>query len=119
MRYYHTETTEKDVPCGAVYFCNHPLYSRCTLFLIENRGLAIIQQRYDPVTKHTYWTDIDRDLTYPIFSNRKFYNFFDKYADKVQNGVYPTVTVRQIMWALRMKPLEREPWETVFDRKPI
>ena len=30
-----------------------------------------------------------------------------------------TVTVRQIMWALRMKPLKKERWETVFDRSLI
>ncbi len=35
------------------------------------------------------------------------------------DGVYPTVTIRQIMWALKMKPLARERWETVFDRKNI
>jgi len=27
--------------------------------------------------------------------------------------------VRQIMWALKMKPIKRERWETVFDRKEI
>lgn len=32
---------------------------------------------------------------------------------------YPTVTIRQIMWALKMKPLPKQPWETVFDHTPI
>lgn len=27
--------------------------------------------------------------------------------------------VRQVMWRLRMKPLKRERWETVFDRKTL
>lgn len=31
----------------------------------------------------------------------------------------PTVTIRQIMWALKMKPIKRERWETVFDRRDI
>ena len=35
------------------------------------------------------------------------------------NGLYPTVTIRQIMWQLRMKPLPRKRWETYFDRKEI
>lgn len=34
-------------------------------------------------------------------------------------GLYPTVTVRQMMWALKMKPMPKERWETVFDRKEI
>lgn len=32
---------------------------------------------------------------------------------------YGTVTVRQIMWALKMKPIQKERWETVFDRRDI
>lgn len=32
---------------------------------------------------------------------------------------FPTVTVRQLMWALRMKPLKKERWETSFDHVPI
>ena len=35
------------------------------------------------------------------------------------DGLYPTVTIRQIMWALKMKPIKRERWETVFDRRNI
>ena len=35
------------------------------------------------------------------------------------DGLYPTVTIRQIMWALKMKPLPKQPWETVFDHTPI
>jgi len=31
----------------------------------------------------------------------------------------PTVTVRQIMWALKMKPIKKEKWETCFDRRDI
>lgn len=37
------------------------------------------------------------------------------YGDKCTDGLYPTVTIRQIMWALKMKPLPRERWETCFD----
>lgn len=32
----------------------------------------------------------------------------DKHADVCNRGVYPTVTVRQIMYALKMKPLKKE-----------
>ena len=46
-------------------------------------------------------------------------SFLHNAKRKNQNGEYPTVTVRQIMWALRMKPIKRERWETVFDRSLI
>lgn len=29
------------------------------------------------------------------------------------------VTVRKIMWALKMKPLNKNRWETCFDRRTI
>ena len=35
------------------------------------------------------------------------------------DGLYPTVTIRQIMWALKIKPIPKERWETVFDRSDI
>lgn len=38
---------------------------------------------------------------------------------KDSHGYFPTVTVRQLMWALRMKPLKKERWETSFDHVPI
>ena len=49
----------------------------------------------------------------------KIKKFFDDRAGECVNELYPTVTIRQIMWALKMKPLKRERWETCFDRKLI
>lgn len=48
-----------------------------------------------------------------------FLEVFNKYADAEVKGIFPTITVRQLMWALKMKPLPKERWETVFDRKDI
>lgn len=45
--------------------------------------------------------------------------FFDERAGTCTNGLWPTVTIRQIMWALKMKPLQKQRWETVFDRRDI
>ena len=73
--------------------CPHPAYSSCTLFKIGDKGLCVIQQVYLSESKLTMWTGIEKD------------------------ELYPTVTLRQIMWALRMKPIKKQPWETVFDRK--
>ena len=52
---------------GRVYICNHPVYDRCTLYEINNKGLAVIQQRFDNDTKCTYWTEIDEWLTDPLY----------------------------------------------------
>lgn len=31
-----------------------------------------------------------------------------------ENGIYPTVDVRKLMWALKMKPLTKNDWEKGF-----
>lgn len=104
---------------GRRYECDHPVYSVCTLYQIEERGLAVIQQRYNPESKITWWSEIDPWLTDAIYLNDKFRDLFDKYAGKCTDGLYPTITIRQLMWALRMKPLFKERWETCFDRHSI
>lgn len=43
----------------------------------------------------------------------------DGVAGTCTDGLWPTVTIRQIMWALKMKPLQKQRWETVFDRRDI
>ena len=104
---------------GSIYICDHPVYSRCTLYLIGDKGLSVIQQRYDPNTKNTWWSEIDPWITDDLYLNPKFKEFFDSRAGECKDGLYPTVTIRQIMWALKMKPLKKEKWETCFDRRYI
>jgi hypothetical protein len=85
-----------------------------------NRGLSVIQQRFDPDTKHTWWSEIDPWLTDTLYLHPNFKEFFkERSGECTDSGVYPTVTIRQIMWALKMKPLPKERWETCFDRKDI
>lgn len=102
---------------GQPYGCDHPLYNACTLYLIREKGLAVIQQRFDPHSKHTFWHQIDDYLIDDIYQQPGFKEYFNKNAGYAVNGLYPTVTVRQIMWALKMRPLRKEPWETVFDHR--
>lgn len=104
---------------GTTYICNHPVYDRCTLYKIDNKGLAVIQQRFDSELKSTTWTEIDPWLTDLLYLHPRFKEYFDKRSGKCSNGLYPTVTVRQIMWTLRLKPISRERWETYFDRKEV
>lgn len=117
---YHIEKPDFCIPMyGKIYICDHPVYNRCTLFKIGCKGLAVIRQRYDPATKQTWWEDIEPWLGNAIYLHESFKAYFDSHAGEPIGGLYPTVTVRQIMWALRMKPLKRERWETCFDRKDI
>lgn len=119
MRYHYEKPELYSSSYGITYECDHPVYNHCTLYLIGDRGLAVIQQRYDPRTKCTWWSEIDRCLTDVLYLHPKFKGFFDKCASTPVNGLYPTVTVRQLMWNLRMKPMVRERWETYFDKTGI
>ena len=119
MRYHYEKPDIYISMYGSTYICNHPVYDRCTSFQIKEKGLAVIQQRFDMDQKSIRWTEIDPWLTDDLYLHPKFKKFFDERSDICTEGLYPTVTIRQIMWALKMKPLPRERWETVFDRKDI
>ena len=119
MRYHYAKPNIYLSMYGSTHTCSHPVYSRCTLFKIDDRGLAVIQQRYKPETKETWWSEIDPWLTDDIYLHAKFKEFFEQRAGECVGGLYPTVTIRQLMWALKMKPLPRERWETCFDRRKI
>lgn len=119
MRYHFEKPGFYLSQYGEIYICDHPVYNRCTLYKIGLNGLAVIQQRFDSVTKSTWWDEIDPWVTDAIYLHAGFRQFFEERAGPCKNGLYPTVTVRQIMWALKMKPLPKQYWETVFDRKDI
>lgn len=119
MRYHYEKPPMYISMYGEIYKCNHPAYSSCTLYKIEDKGLAVIQQRFSRVNKTTWWTEIDPWLTNDLYLHPRFKEFFEKRSGECTDGLYPTVTVRQLMWALKMKPLKRERWETCFDRRDI
>lgn len=119
MRYHYKKPSVYLSMYGNTYICDHPVYDRCTLYQIDNKGLAVIQQRYDQETKTTWWSEIDLWLTDTLYLHPKFKEFFDNRTEEATNGLYPTVTIRQIMWALKMKPIKKEQWETCFDRRNI
>ena len=104
---------------GTTYECDHPVYNKCTLYKEDNKGIAVIQQRYDIKTKSTWWGEIDPWLTDTLYLNAGFKELFDTRSTEGEKGIFPTLTIRQIMWALKMKPLPKQRWETCFDRKNI
>lgn len=119
MRYHFEKQPFYTNLYGTTYSCDHPVYSVCTLYRIHDRGLAVIQQRFDPLTKRTWWGEIDPWLTDAIYLHEGFVQLFDNRSGTDKNGIFPTITVRQLMWALKMKPLPKERWETTFDRRGI
>ena len=120
MRYHYEKPDIYFSKHGHTYVCNHPVYDNCTLYLIDDKGLAVIQQRYDPESKTTWWGEIDPWLTDTLYLHPKFKEFFDERAAVAdENGLFPTVTIRQIMWALKLKPIAKQRWETCFDRRDI
>lgn len=117
MRYHYEKPDLYLSTYGTTYECPHPVYDKCTLYLIGNKGLAVIQQRHK--NKTTWWSEIDPWLTDTLYLHPKFKSIFEERAGKCIGGLYPTITVRQLMWALKMKPMSRERWETCFDRRDI
>lgn len=119
MRYHYEKPDLYRAVYGRTYICNHPVYDKCTLYSIGDEGLAVIQQRYNPLTKRTWWSEIDPWLVDVLYLHEKFRDFFNERGGLPIDGLYPTVSIRQIMWALKIKPLKRERWETSFDRRNI
>lgn len=72
MRYHYEKPMLYSSLYGETYHCNHPVYDRCTLYKIHNKGLAIIQQRYNPKTKSTRWSEIDSWLTDMLYLHPQF-----------------------------------------------
>ena len=119
MRYHYQKPIFYSSMYGVAHDCNHPIYDTCTLFKMGSRGLAVIQQRFDSNTKQTWWGEIDPWLTDSLYLHPNFKELFKERSGECSDGIYPTITIRQLMWALKMKPLAKECWETCFDRKHI
>ena len=101
---------------GKTYVCDHEVYDRCTLFKRDDgAGIAVIQQRFDPKTKHTWWGEIDPELANDIYLSEKYLEFMDENARLPdEKGLYPTFPVRKVMWSVRIPPVRKEKWETSF-----
>ena len=118
MRYHYEKSDIYLGKYGQKYICDHPVYDACTLYLIGDKGLAVIQQRIDEFKKN-WWSEIDPWLVDDLYLHPRFKEIFDERSSECVDGLYPTITLRQLMWALKMKPVKRERWETYFDRKDI
>ena len=81
----------------------------------DGLGLTVVQQRFDPESGICWWDEPDEWLSWAIFTNPGFNEWFRANAGRVSDGgLYPVFTIRQVMWALKMKPLKKEWWEEYF-----
>lgn len=113
MRYYYDVREEKQL-FSETYACSAPYYHFCTLYSDGVRGLAVIMQRFSPVSKAVSYGPVPGCLANDIYRSEGFEPYFREHAGVPKDGVYPAVTARQIMWALRIKPLKIQPWERYF-----
>ena len=112
MRYFTEKPKDVNYAQQFTYKCDHPLYSECTLFKNGSRGLAVIQKRFNARLKIFWYGPIELWLIQEILKQNTFEQYFDEHSNELIDGLYPTVTVRQLMWALKMKPLRKEWWES-------
>lgn len=108
MRYHYQKPLLYSSMYGQTYFCNHPVYNICTLYLIGDKGLAVVQQKFNPTSKKTWWGELEPWLIDVLYLHPDFIEYFNNRAKECTDGLYPTVTVRQLMWALKMKPLKKK-----------
>lgn len=112
---YHYKKPEEWVGAGEIYICGHPLYNRCTLFKKNGRGIAVIQEKFNPIKKTRWWSSIEPWIAGDIYLSPGFKEFFEEHASEPDpKGLYPTVTVRKLMWICRLKPLKKEVWEEMI-----
>ena len=116
MRYHQ----EKDnIPTIALYGVktklNHEYIKEATLYSQHGLGFYVVQKKFDPKTKSVYFGAIeDPDIQNKIYLSENFEAYF--FAKAYPNPAMHIVELRKLMWALRMKPLKKEPWENAFNR---
>lgn len=89
MRYHYEKSPIYLKMYGKTLFLSHSVYSRCTLYTSGNKGLAVIQQRFDENTKKTWWTEIDPWLVDDLYLNDSFKAYFDEHAEECTDGMKP------------------------------
>lgn len=65
MRYHYEKPTMYRNMYGETHECNHPVYSKCTLFKMGKKGLSVIQQmmcgiKMKPIPREQWETCFDR-----------------------------------------------------------
>lgn len=106
MKYHYKKPEVIASIYGEKITLDHPVYKMGTLFVMDERGLVIVQRRF--TAKYAYWDAIDPWLANDIYLHPRFPEYFLKNS---RGENFPIIPVRKVMWALRMKPLPKEFWE--------
>lgn len=96
---------------------DYPVCNRCDILYDPEAkvGLAVIQQRWNGRLKHTWWENVDRSIMdYIQYSPLLEDVFYQKAEEADEFGRFPVIEVRKLMWALKMKPMPKQFWETRF-----
>ena len=109
MKGYHVRKSKTNFSDKAIlYRCNHPMFNDCSLFKMGEFGLAVVQQRYNNRLKVSWWGPVDGWLLNDIFSEGKFNEVLSSLVGVCdEDGLYPVIEVRRLMYKLGMKPLKK------------
>lgn len=99
MRYYYEKPEYYTVTKAKTVTTDDELYSQCTLYEVDGKGLKVVQLRFNPKLKVFFYGPIDDYLIDDIFSRNGF-------KELLTEPPYKTIDVRKLMWKLRMKPLK-------------
>lgn len=116
--HYQVKSKDRRPKYSKTVKCDHPLFSAYTVFREGKKGLGVIQQKFNPAYRFSWWGPIDMALANDIFESENFSGVFNRLAKEPDEaGIYPTIEVRKLMYALGMKPLKKEFWETSLSQK--
>lgn len=99
MRYYYEKPEHYTVTKAKTVTTDDELYSQCTLYEVNGKGLKVVQLRFNSKLKVFFYGPIDDYLIDDIFSRNGF-------KELLTEPPYKTIDVRKLMWKLRMKPLK-------------
>lgn len=96
---------------STTFKCDHPLFSNATLYKKGEFGLLVIQKYYNEKFKVMFWGPVEPWLANDIYCAHGFDDAFNKLSGIKENGLYPIIEVRKLMYMLGMKPMKKEIWE--------
>ena len=111
MKYFYQKPEICVRVFGEPIHLDHPVYKAGTLYLERNKGLIVVQKHFDPNRRECWFGAVDFWIANDIYTSKNFPEYFFSNASESD---YPIFELRKVMWALRMKPLQKEEWETYF-----
>ena len=111
MKYFYQKPELTVRVFGQPVPLDHSVYKSGTLYLEHDFGLIVTQKHFNSNTRECYWGSVDPWLANDIYLSKNFKKFF---IENAADSDYPIFELRKVMWKLRMKPLQKEPWEEYF-----